>query len=66
MLKDALREKLDDEENEVNIVECFRRKNGNFYVRFGLEAEGCEKILDGQKLLGGRAGVKRVYVKKEK
>ena len=55
--------KLDDEENEVNIVECFR-KNGN--VRFGLvqEAEGCEKMLDGQKLLGGRVGVKRLHVQK--
>ena len=63
LLKDALHEKLDDEENEVNIVGCFGRE-GKFYVRFGLvqEAEGCEKMLDGQNLLGGRAGVKRVYV----
>ena len=67
LLKDALREKLDDEENEVNIVECRRKKNGNFYVKFGLvhEAEGCEKMLDGQELLGGRVGVKRVYKGKE-
>lgn len=66
LLKDALREKLDYEENEVNIVECFRKKeNGFFYVRFGIvhEAEGCEKMLDGQELLGGRVGVKRVYEK---
>ena len=55
--------KLDDEENEVNIVECFR-KNGN--VRFGLvqEAEGCEKMLDGQELLGGFVRVKREYLQK--
>ena len=67
LLEDALHEKLDDEENEVNIAECFRKDNGNFYVRFGLvqEAEGCEKMLDGQELLGGRVGVKRVYKEKE-
>ena len=61
-VKDALREQLDDEENEVNIAEC-RRENGRVYVRFGIvhEAEGCEKMLDGQQLLGGRVGVKRVY-----
>ena len=55
--------KLDDEENEVNIVECFR-KNRN--VRFGLvqEAEGCEKMLDGQELLGGFVRVKREYLQK--
>ena len=67
LLKDALHEKLDGDENEVNIVECRRKKNGNFYVKFGLvhEAEGCEKMLDGQDLLGGRVGVKRVYKEKE-
>ena len=61
LLEDALHEKLDEEENEVNIVECFR-KNGNFHVKFGLvqEAEGCEKMLDGRQLLGGRIRVKRV------
>ena len=33
------------------------------YVRLGIvhEAEGCEKMLDGQELLGGRVGVKREY-----
>ena len=53
MLKDALREKLDDE-NEVNIVECRRKKeDGFFYVKFGLvqEAEGCEKMLDGREVV---------------
>ena len=65
LLKDALREKLDDDENEVNIVECRRKKNGNFYVKFGIvhEAEGCEKMLNGQELLGRRVGVKRVRLK---
>ena len=56
MLKDALREKLDDEENVGNIVECRRKKeDGLFYVRSGIvhEAEGYEKMLDGQELLGG-------------
>ena len=68
LLKDALHEKLDDDdENEVNIVECRRKKNGIFYVKFGLvhEAEGCEKMLDGQELLGGRVGVKHVNKEKE-
>ena len=62
LLKGALHEKLDEGENEVNIVQCFRKDNGNFYVRFGLvqEAEGCEKMLDGQKLLEENVGVKRV------
>ena len=62
-VKDTLREQLDDEENEVNIAECRRKENGRVYVRFGIvhEAEGCEKMLDGQELLGGRFGVKRVY-----
>ena len=64
-VKQALREKLDDDGNEINIVDCFRKENGRFYVKFGIvhEAEGCEKILDGQELLGGRVGVKRVYEK---
>ena len=62
LLEEALHEKLDEEENEVNIVQCFRKDNENFYVRFGLvqEAEGCEKMLDGQKLLEENVGVKRV------
>ena len=59
-----MHEKLHDDENEVNIVECRRKKNVIFYVKFGIvhEAEGCEKMLDGQELLGGRVKVKRVYV----
>ena len=61
-VKDALREQLDDEENEVNIAECRRKENGRVYVRFGIEAEGCEKMLEGQELLGGGVGVKREYV----
>ena len=36
LLKDALREKLDDEENEVNIFECFRKEMDFFYFRFGM------------------------------
>ena len=35
-VKDALREQLDDEENEVNIAECRRKENGRVYVRFGM------------------------------
>lgn len=55
-MKQALREKLDEEENEVNVVECFRRGNGRFCVKFEIvhEAEGCARMLDGQELLRGR------------
>ena len=64
-MKQALREKLDEEENEVNVVECFRRGNGRFYVKFEIvhEAKGCARMLDGQELLDGNVGVKRVYEK---
>ena len=70
-VKQALREKLDEEENEVNAVECFRRAgaqeegNGRFYVKFEIvhEAKGCARMLDGRDLLGGNVGVKRVYEK---
>ena len=63
-LKEAIREKLDNDENKVNFIRCLRKKeNGFFHVKFGIvqEAEGCEKMLDGQELLGGRIGVKCVY-----
>ena len=57
-VRDSLREQPNDEENEVDIVEWRRRKDGNFYVKFDIvhEAEGCEKMFDGQELLGGLVG----------